>query len=196
MNYNKLLIIGIIIVLLMILHKLTNNNIKYFVHSKFNEFINYIKNFSSSFTKMSIRELLTTIITNKKIFTQPSENIKNKSDDDEIHNIKQFLKKKIKWYKLYVKDIEIDNIYYFNNIKGKEFIPFNTNIIISNNNNTEKYNINISLAYSNNNYHILNLYINNSINEKLETDNSSCLSTVDIESINMSTENLTLSSNI
>ena len=45
MNYNKLLIIGIIIVLLMILHKLTNNNIKYFVHSKFNEFINYIKNF-------------------------------------------------------------------------------------------------------------------------------------------------------
>ena len=49
MDYNKILIFGIIIFLGLIVQKLTNNNIKYFLFKKYKELCKYINNFTSSF---------------------------------------------------------------------------------------------------------------------------------------------------
>lgn len=210
MDYNKILIIAIIIVLGLIVHKLTNNNIKYFIFKKYKIVCDYINNFIGKFKKLSIHDLLNIVITKKNIFTTKSDNTKKiKATDDDIKYIKKYLKNTLSYYKTKISNISLNDIYYYNNVKGFEFKPFNMNCIFTNNNVKQELNLNIYMIYKFNKeskinnsgqFYIKNIYINNNItetnNSQINTLTTETLSeSIDIPSIKLSTVTDTLSSN-
>ena len=211
MDYNKILIVGIIILLGLIVHKLTNNNIKYFLFKKYKELCKYINNFTSNFKQLSIHDLLNIVITKDDIFTTKSDTSnKIKATIEDIKHIKKYLKKTLSYYKTKISNISFNDIYYYKNIKGFEFKPFNINCIFTNNNTRQELNLNIFMIYkfnttsvidNNGTFYIKNIYINNNItetnNSPINTLTTETMSeSIDIPSINLSTATDTLSSNI
>ena len=147
MDYNKILIFGIIIFLGLIVKKLTNNNIKYFLFKKYKALYDYVSNFINSFQKISIHDLLNIVITKKIFTTKSNTSNKIKATAEDIKYIKKYLKNTLNYCKTKITNISFNNIYYYNNVKGFEFKPFNINCIFVNNNKSQKLNLNIFLIY-------------------------------------------------